>query len=521
MRKVIFFCAAILSLGSLLYFYKLGATNLYGDGIAHLNIARKVVDLDTSSLWTRYIQLGSPWLPLPHLLALPFIWNDHLWRTGLAGSFVSMACYILTTVLIFEMGAILGGACLLGDARKKDLRAGVLAAAIFALNPSILYLQATPMTELPFLAGVAGAVFLLLRWVLDERKENLILAGMAASLMALTRYEAWAILPAGALLVFLLASGGLSDRLRASFLWSLVAGTSVLYWLWHNWAIYGNAIEFYNGAYSPISYYLRYKEKLSWTQFVMGSFGYAVLMGTAGLSVCAGFALCLLGYSSAIKMLLLLREKWRERKPEVRVIAVLLLLAAPFLFTIYSLYTGNTLIYPLSAIALLNVRYGTAAMLALGVFSVVWLRGTQTKVRLLLILFLVLLQYGFLLSDGAEQLAVLQEPFRNVHNTREARALAKLEAYLRENPPAGKILMHSGELAPSISRGGLKFRDILFEGLSIWHSPTDELLSNAQSIVVKEGDPLWQRLKTSNFEQNFELVYSVEPTPRLMVWRRR
>src|SRR6185503_5062832 len=146
MRKVILLCAAILSWGSLLYFYKLGATNLYGDGIAHLNLARKMVDLDTSSLWTRYLQLGSPWLPLPHLLTLPFIWNDHLWRTGLAGSFVSMACYILTTLLVFEMGAILGGVSLHGDAKKRDMRAGALAAAIFALNPSILYLQATPMT---------------------------------------------------------------------------------------------------------------------------------------------------------------------------------------------------------------------------------------------------------------------------------------------------------------------------------------------------------------------------------------
>src|SRR5262249_19151886 len=153
------------------------------------------------------------------------------------------------------------------------------------------------------------------------------------------------------------------------------------------------------------------------------------------------------------------REQWRERKPEAPVITVLLLLAAPFLFTIYSLYSGNTQIYPLSAISLLNVRYWTAPILSPSGFSVVCLLRPQTIVRLLLILFLVFVQYGLLLSNGAEQLAVLQEPYRNVHNTREARALGKLEAYLRENPPAGKILMHSGELAPSISQGGLKFHD--------------------------------------------------------------
>src|SRR5437867_3213294 len=107
-RAVVLSVASVLSLASLIYFYRLGATNLYGDGVAHLNIARKIVDLDNSSLWSRYMQLGSPWLPLPHLLMLPFIWNDFLWRSGLAGSIVSMLCYVLTTTLLFEMGATLG-----------------------------------------------------------------------------------------------------------------------------------------------------------------------------------------------------------------------------------------------------------------------------------------------------------------------------------------------------------------------------------------------------------------------------
>src|SRR2546423_15530996 len=56
--------AATLSVLSFLYFFSNGMTNAYGDGVAHVNIARKVVDSPDDSLWRRYIQVGSPWLPL-------------------------------------------------------------------------------------------------------------------------------------------------------------------------------------------------------------------------------------------------------------------------------------------------------------------------------------------------------------------------------------------------------------------------------------------------------------------------
>src|SRR4051812_23885351 len=43
--------AAVLSIVSFVYFFTNGMTNHYGDGIAHVNIARKVVDSPDSSLW--------------------------------------------------------------------------------------------------------------------------------------------------------------------------------------------------------------------------------------------------------------------------------------------------------------------------------------------------------------------------------------------------------------------------------------------------------------------------------------
>ena len=55
------------SVAAFLYFFLSGMTNVYGDGVAHVNIARKVVDSADVSLRQRYIQIGSPWLPVQTL----------------------------------------------------------------------------------------------------------------------------------------------------------------------------------------------------------------------------------------------------------------------------------------------------------------------------------------------------------------------------------------------------------------------------------------------------------------------
>ncbi|HJX82750.1 MAG TPA: hypothetical protein VJ723_00240, partial [Candidatus Angelobacter sp.] len=71
-----------ISLAALLFYFHRGAILLYGDAVAHINIARRVFDSRTPGLF----QLGTVWLPLQHILNIPFIFNDWLWRTGLGAS---------------------------------------------------------------------------------------------------------------------------------------------------------------------------------------------------------------------------------------------------------------------------------------------------------------------------------------------------------------------------------------------------------------------------------------------------
>ena len=77
------------AVAALWYFYSRGLSNLYGDGIAHMEGARRLFD----SLTPGYHEIGSVWLPLYHLACAPLAVNDFLWRTGLAGGIVSAAAF--------------------------------------------------------------------------------------------------------------------------------------------------------------------------------------------------------------------------------------------------------------------------------------------------------------------------------------------------------------------------------------------------------------------------------------------
>ncbi|MGC2540163.1 MAG: hypothetical protein WA372_03125, partial [Candidatus Sulfotelmatobacter sp.] len=67
--------AIFISVFSFLFYFRNGAVLLYGDAVAHINIARRVFDSRTPGP----LQLGTVWLPLPHLLILPFIVSKQMW----------------------------------------------------------------------------------------------------------------------------------------------------------------------------------------------------------------------------------------------------------------------------------------------------------------------------------------------------------------------------------------------------------------------------------------------------------
>src|ERR1700720_3061972 len=91
--------AACVSFISFAYYFQHGGLLLYGDAVAHVNIARRVFDSRTPGL----LQLGTVWLPLPHLLMIPFLLFDSAWQSGIGGSIPSMAAYVFGVLGIFRL----------------------------------------------------------------------------------------------------------------------------------------------------------------------------------------------------------------------------------------------------------------------------------------------------------------------------------------------------------------------------------------------------------------------------------
>src|SRR5258708_30604375 len=74
--------AAAVSIASFFYYLRHGDLLLYGDAVAHINIARRVFDSQTPGRR----QLGPVWLLLPHVLMMAVILFRWGWQTGIGGA---------------------------------------------------------------------------------------------------------------------------------------------------------------------------------------------------------------------------------------------------------------------------------------------------------------------------------------------------------------------------------------------------------------------------------------------------
>lgn len=171
--------AALLGTVAAARYWSAGLTLSHYDAKAHLVVARRILD----SLTPSWEQIGAVWLPLPHVLnALP-VQIDWMYQTGASAIVVSIASFAVTAACLAALVMRLTGSA---------WGAG-LAAALFAANPNVLYLQSTPMTE-PLLFALSSLVVLhLAQWALSESLPAPRAAGWTIVAACLTRYEAWPI----------------------------------------------------------------------------------------------------------------------------------------------------------------------------------------------------------------------------------------------------------------------------------------------------------------------------------------
>ena len=472
-----------------------GYTLYYGDAEAHLNIARRVLDSRTPGPE----QLGTVWLPLPHLLMLPFIMQDHWWRSGLAGVLPSAGCFVLAGTFLF----------LAARRAYSSVVAGVAVVLLFALNPNMLYLQSTPMTEPVFAAALAALLWATL-WFRDSQSIWALIAAAAASNAAsLTRYEGWFLIPFVVLYLSITAR-----RKWHAILFGALAMLGPLAWLAHNQYYYSNALEFYNGAYSAQAIYqrqlaagmARYPGDHDWRKALEYFF--------AAVKLTMGWPLVVAG--SVGILVAMIRKAWWP-------LALLALVPAFYVWSVHS--SGTPIFVPqLWPNGWYNTRYGLAmlplAAFAAGALVTLAPKRAQAWVTLLLI--------GGVAASWAFAGTPICWKESEINSTARRTWTREAGAYLAANYRPGSGVIYSfGDLTGVLREAGIPLREGLHEG----NHPTwdvaiarPEIFFRQEWALAVSGDPvataiLRARRRGPHYELRKQII--VEGAPVIEIYQRQ
>jgi hypothetical protein len=523
--------AACASLFAFLFYLRGGDLLLYGDAVAHINIARRVIDSQTPGL----LQLGTVWLPLPHLLMVPFLFSNSGWQSGIAGAIPSMCAYVLSTAGIFRLVRGPSGASEPAPAARLS---AWLAAIVYAANPNLLYLQTTAMTEPLYLAFSIWTVVHFSEFVEAMssaepigRSSSLTKCGLCLAAACLTRYDGWllaAIL--GLLGIIVVASKhdwGKLGRSLAKFLLLAVAGPAL--WLGYNAIVYRNPLEFANGPYSAQA--IEKKAELSspspqpgWHSLPV-AFSYFLKsaednVGEGGLQK---LWLALLIAGAAI--VLFTRKRWP-----------LLLLTLPLAFYTLSIAYLDVPIHlpewwPFNYY---NVRYGIELLPAFVVMMAMTTHSLLTRLSdlyakaAILIGVVAVVTASYALAWRAQPI-VYREAWVN-SQTRIAFETG-LAATLVKLPHDSTLLMYLGDHVGALQRAGIPLRRVINEGNHRpWHEPSDpeglweRALANpeqyADYVVAMQGDPVAMHVNMRNLTSMVVIHTGGQPTATIY-WTHR
>ena len=353
--------ALLLGLMALIVCFTRGYVLLYGDAVAHLGIARRILDARNPGL----VQLGGVWLPLPHLLMMPLAQKLEWWQSGLAGAWPSLACYVLGVAGFFRLAR-----------RMLAPRWALAATAFYALNPNLLYLSTTAMTEPLFLALLIWLTLVTVECVdairVQDQKQvarRLIWLGLLIFAAVFTRYDGWIVGAAVWCVVTwqLIRARGVWRRVAPSFaVFTLLAVSGPALWLWYNQHFCHDVLDFMRGPYSAPAIEKRTsppgsKHYRGWHNPAWALLFYSRTAQVDAAAWETGFALML---ASVAGLWVALRRGIARAS---------LLLWIPLAFYVYSVAYGSVPIFipELYPHSFYNARYGMEMLPALSLFAFV------------------------------------------------------------------------------------------------------------------------------------------------------
>jgi hypothetical protein len=503
----LFVAGVVLAFVSLFVCYSRGYLLLYGDAVAHLGIARRIVDARYPGL----SQLGGVWLPLPHILMLPFIGKMELWQTGLAGAPMSMLSYAASVAGVWRLGR--------GMMRQ---RWALVATAFYALNPNLLFLATTAMTETLFLALLVWTVVAVVEGVAAMRAQQvhtarlrMLLAGVLVFGQVMTRYDGW-IVGAAVWCCFAVAMLRCDTLLRVKLAPAFVVLTvwcvaGPLLWFWYNAHFEHDWLDFMRGPYSAKQIE---RKTAPPGQHYRGwhNVGWAALFYTRTAQIDAAFWETGFGVMAAALYGLWLQcrpaSPTRNASPSlhdsrwIRAERFTSLLWVPLPFYIYSVAYGSVPIFipQLWPHAFYNARYGMEMLPAMSLYGALsaeriafWLaakteawariasRVWQPAAIMLCVLNCIGMMYRtpLVLKEGIVN-ATTRVPFEH-----------QLSIMLDEVPRDAPVMMSTSAHVGAVQVAGRTLKSMISEGDDqSWQIALKDPAANAAYVIAMVGDPV-------------------------------
>jgi len=426
--RIVALLAAVVGYVACLYTIGHGTNLDYSDAQSHLTIARRIFDSKAPG----FEQLGTVWLPMPHLLLAPFVVNMWLFSTGWAAGLLGILALSATATGLYLIAARLG----LG-------RAGRLATTLVVLaNPAVLYVYTTALTEPVLIMCIVGGMAGLAHWSTSRRRmsagELAVFAGIPSAAAVLSRYEGWALVMTGTLFVLIVSkrrTGQWREALTMAGGYVMIPAAAVLWWLSYNWAIYGNPLEFMFGQYSA------YAQQKNITDGGLlptkGNLGLTLTTFHWSLLETAGLVVLALAACGAV--VLVFRRGFANSTLLVAVTG------SAYAFALLSLFLGQTAINNDHSLPTTwwNNRFALTALPLVAVLVAVFVQELTRPARLRPWLICALLgalvvQNVWWNEDPAGRLAVLAEGRMSAESTTNSTAAAR---WLNQHYESGGILM--------------------------------------------------------------------------------
>jgi hypothetical protein len=537
--------AFLVSFFSFLHYLQRGDLLLYGDAVAHINIARRVFDSQTPGL----LQLGTVWLPLPHVLMIPFIFSNAMWQNGSGGAILSMIAYVFGVIGIFTLVRDSFDS----DPRTKSAAFPGAAAAAFAYgaNPNLIYMQSTAMTESFYLALFIWSVAYFAEFVrslkeADSKKADgertrtvrkaLFRCACCLAAAELTRYDGWFLACVMGSAIVVIALWRWQDRAlrRAAIKFLAIIAIAPTLWLAYNRLVYGSALDFATGPYSAKAIEQRVGAP---NPAVQNAFVAAIyFLKSAQLNLADGnwgrFWLL-----AAVVALAISAWKLRRQLPP------LLLLWAPLVFYAFSIAYGSVPLHVSTwwPFATFNQRYGLQ-LLPMFAVSVGLLTGSILLPALdkgessgtgrrhgwklaAILLALVVVSYGFVWQSGPQCLQEAQKNWRIRSPLNSA-----VERIITHLPRNSLYLMDLGEHVGVMEQAGIPLRQVINQdNHRAWRHPSDPdgLWERALAdparyvdfVIAFEGDAVDLSVDKTNLIELTEIHASGQPHARIYAAR--